>query len=161
MGKPIGNGHPMAAVVTTRAIADAFDTGMKYFNTFGGNPVSCAVGMAVLDEIETHGLQERAGDVGAHLLAGLRALATRHDVIGDVRGLGLYLGIELVADKDTREPAGAAARYVSERLKDEGVFTYPTGADSNILKVKPPMTFTGEHADLFLTVLDDVLTSDW
>ena len=161
MGKPIGNGHPLAAVVTTREIADAFDSGMKYFNTFGGNPVSCAVGMAVLDEIETRGLQSRAGDVGAYLLDRLRALAGRHEIIGDVRGVGLYLGIELVSDRSTREPAGVAARYLSERLKDEGVFTYPTGAGDNILKVKPPMTFSREHADLFVAVLDDILTSDW
>lgn len=161
MGKPIGNGHPLAAVVTTRAIADAFDTGMKYFNTFGGNPVSCAAGMAVLDEIAAHGLQARAADVGAYLLDNLRTLASRHTIIGDVRGLGLYLGIELVSDRKTREPAGAAAHYISERMKDEGVFVYPTGAADNILKIKPPMTFTREHADLFVTVLDDVLSSDW
>lgn len=161
MGKPIGNGHPLAAVVTTRAIADAFDTGMKYFNTFGGNPVSCAVGMAVLDEIEGRGLQANAADVGDYFLHALEALATRHQIIGDVRGLGLYLGVELVSDRQTREPATGAARYISERMKDEGVFTYPTGACDNILKLKPPMTFTREHADLFVAVLDDVLSSDW
>ena len=106
MGKPIGNGHPMAAVVTTRAIADAFANGMEYFNTFGGNPVSCAAGLAVLDVIEDEGLQAHAHDVGAALLRDLEALAERHALIGDVRGLGLFLGAELVTDRATPRPGG-------------------------------------------------------
>lgn len=159
MGKPIGNGHPMAAVVTTRAIADAFDTGMKYFNTFGGNPVSCAIGTAVLDEIVAQGLQEGAAETGRHfhqLLSGLD-----HPLIGDVRGHGLYLGLELVRDRETQEPAGPEAFLVSELMKDEGVIVYPTGPDGNVLKIKPPMTFTPDDATLFTTVLDEVLHRDW
>src|SRR5205814_1550246 len=104
-GKPIGNGHPLGAVVTTRAIADSFDNGMEYFNTFGGNPVSCAVGLAVLDVIHEEGLQENAQRVGTHLMEGMRALMEKYVLIGDVRGLGLFIGIELVLDRQTLAPA--------------------------------------------------------
>lgn len=161
MGKPIGNGHPLAAVVTTREIADAFDTGMKYFNTFGGNPVSCAIGLAVLDEIAERDLQRHAADTGRHFKAVLDAVAARHDLIGDVRGHGMYLGVELVRDRASREPAGAEALHVSELMKDEGVLAYPTGAAGNVLKLKPPLTFTAADADLFGTVLDEVLGRAW
>ena len=161
MGKPIGNGHPMAAVVTTREIADAFDTGMKYFNTFGGNPVSCAIGTAVLDEIAAQGLQEGAADTGRHFAGVLTDLAAKHELIGDVRGHGLYLGIELVRDRETKLPAADEASLISELMKDEGVIVYPTGADGNVLKIKPPMTFTADDADLFASVLDEILSRDW
>lgn len=161
MGKPIGNGHPMAAVVTTRAIADAFDSGMKYFNTFGGNPVSCAIGEAVLDEIAERGLQAQAKTTGRHLRDALSALAQRHELIGDVRGRGLYLGVELVRDRSTREPATEEALVVSELMKDEGVLVYPTGLAGNILKIKPPLPFSPVDADLFATVLDETLERDW
>jgi len=161
MGKPIGNGHPLAAVVTTREIADEFDTGMKYFNTFGGNPVSCAIGLAVLDEIVEEGLQQHAAETGHHFKDVLEALAGRHELIGDVRGHGMYLGVELVRDRGTKEPAGAEALHVSELMKDEGVLVYPTGATGNVLKIKPPLTFTAEDADLFGTTLDEVLGCDW
>ena len=109
MGKPLGNGHPMAALVTTPAIASSFANGMEFFSTFGGNTVSCAVGLAVLDVLRDERLQEHARAVGERLLAGLRALLTRYEVIGDVRGSGLFLGVELVRDRATREPAGRAA----------------------------------------------------
>ncbi len=161
MGKPIGNGHPMAAVVTTREIADAFDTGMKYFNTFGGNPVSCAVGTAVLDEIAEEDLQARARATGAHFKEALLAVADRHEIIGDVRGRGMYLGVELVRDRATMEPAGAEAMWISELMKDEGVIVYPTGASNHVLKLKPPLTFTGQDADLFAAAFDEVLSRDW
>ncbi len=161
MGKPMGNGYPLGAVVTTRAIADAFDSGMKYFNTYGGNPVACAVGTAVLDQIEERALQENAAQVGGHLMRRLVTLAQRHPVIGDVRGVGLYAGIEFVTDPDTRHPAGRVARYVAERMKDEGVLTYSTGTFDNVLKIKPPMTFGRDHAELFVEVLDHVLSGDW
>lgn len=157
MGKPIGNGHPLAALVTTREIADAFDTGMKYFNTFGGNPVSCEIGLAVLDEIEERGLQHNAAAVGGRFLERLHELADHHPIIGDVRGHGLYLGVELVRDRSTREPAAAEAMEISERLKDEGVISYPTGVHNNVLKLKPPMTITDEDTDVFVTTLDGVL----
>jgi 4-aminobutyrate aminotransferase-like enzyme len=161
MGKPIGNGHPLAAVVTTREIADAFDTGMKYFNTFGGNPVSCAIGLAVLDEIAERDLQRHAADTGRHFKAVLDAVAARHALIGDVRGHGMYLGVELVGDRASREPAAAEALHVSELMKDEGVLVYPTGAAGNVLKIKPPLTFTAADADLFGAVLDEVLHRAW
>ncbi|MEU4292866.1 aminotransferase class III-fold pyridoxal phosphate-dependent enzyme [Kribbella sp. NPDC026596] len=161
MGKPIGNGHPMAAVVTTREIADAFDTGMKYFNTFGGNPVSCAIGTAVLDEIAEQDLQARAAETGREFRSRLEQLAARHELIGDVRGHGMYLGVELVRDRTTKEPAGQEALLVSELMKDEGVLVYPTGSAGNVLKLKPPLTFTKRDAELFTDVLDEVLTRDW
>jgi 4-aminobutyrate aminotransferase-like enzyme len=161
MGKPIGNGHPMAAVVTTREIADAFDAGMRYFNTFGGNPVSCAVGMAVLDEIEEAGLQRHAAETGRYLKDALAALAAKHELVGDVRGHGMYLGVELVRDRDTKEPATAEALHLCELMKDEGVLVYPTGPDNSVLKIKPPLPFTAADADLFTAALDDVLGRDW
>ena len=113
MGKPIGNGHPLGAVVTTRAIADAFANGMEYFNTFGGNPVSAAIGLAVLDVIEEERLQEHARVTGERLIGGLRGLADRHEAIGDVRGMGLFIGIDLVRDRVTREPATELARELA------------------------------------------------
>jgi 4-aminobutyrate aminotransferase-like enzyme len=161
MGKPMGNGHPMAAVVTTRAIADAFDTGMKYFNTFGGNPVSCAIGGAVLDEIGEQGLQRHAEVTGRHFRNVLTALAAQHPIIGDVRGRGMYLGVELIREPSTKEPAAAEALWISELMKDEGVIVYPTGPTGSVLKIKPPLTFTTADADLFATVLDEVLRRDW
>lgn len=159
MGKPLGNGHPIAAVVTTRAIADAFDDGVKYFNTFGGNPVSCAIGTAVLDIVQGDGLQSRAADVGTYFLKSLEQLKSRHDVIGDVRGRGLYLGVELVRDRQTLEPADVEALAISERMKDAGVIVYPTGAHANVLKIKPPMIFDPHHVDVFVEVLDGVLSA--
>lgn len=159
MGKPLGNGHPIAAVVTTRAIADAFDDGVKYFNTFGGNPVSCAIGTAVLDIVQGDGLQSRATDVGAYFLQSLEQLKSRHEVIGDVRGRGLYLGVELVRNRETQEPADEEALAISERMKDKGVIVYPTGAHGNVLKIKPPMIFGPGHVDVFVEVLDSVLAA--
>ncbi|HVA61566.1 MAG TPA: aminotransferase class III-fold pyridoxal phosphate-dependent enzyme [Mycobacteriales bacterium] len=161
MGKPMGNGFPLAAVVTTRAIADAFDNGMKYFNTFGGNPVACAVGSAVLDVIREEGLQEKARDVGGYLRDRLRALADRHELIGDVRGRGLYLGVELVRDRSTKQPASREAFLVSELLKEEGVIVYPNGDHDNVLKLKPPMVFSRTDADILVDALDDILGRSW
>ncbi|MFI5614125.1 aminotransferase class III-fold pyridoxal phosphate-dependent enzyme [Amycolatopsis sp. NPDC051903] len=157
MGKPLGNGHPIAAVVTTRDIADAFDTGMKYFNTFGGNPVSCAIGETVLDIVQGDGLQEHAAETGAYFLAALQELQQRHELVGDVRGQGLYLGVELV--RDGGEPAAAEAYAVAEAMKDRGVIVYPNGVLDNVLKLKPPMVFGREHADLFTETLDAVLAT--
>lgn len=157
MGKPMGNGHPIAAVVTTREIADSFDRGMKYFNTFGGNPVSCAIAGAVLDEVQDRGLQEHALHTGAHFLKGLRQLGERDSRIGDVRGEGLYLGVEFVWDRETKEPAGAFTSEVCERMRERGVVVYPNGVHGNCLKIKPPMTFTDDDADRFVTTLAAVL----
>jgi 4-aminobutyrate aminotransferase-like enzyme/Ser/Thr protein kinase RdoA (MazF antagonist) len=157
MGKPLGNGHPLAAVVTTREIADAFDTGMKYFNTFGGNPVSCAIGSTVLDIIIGDGLQQHANDVGRYFRDSLRQVQQRHDLIGDVRAQGLYLGVELVRDRDTKEPAKDEAFEVTELMKEEGVIVFPNGVYDNVLKIKPPMTFGNEHVDIYCEALDRVL----
>jgi 4-aminobutyrate aminotransferase-like enzyme len=158
MGKPLGNGHPLAAVVTTREIADAFDTGMKYFNTFGGNPVSCAIGSTVLDIVIGEGLQQHAKAVGAYFRDSLRQVQQHHPLIGDVRAQGLYLGVELVRDPDTKEPATVEAFEVTELMKEEGVIVFPNGVYDNVLKIKPPMAFQREHVDVYCEALDRVLT---
>ncbi|MBW3534012.1 MAG: aminotransferase class III-fold pyridoxal phosphate-dependent enzyme [Gemmatimonadetes bacterium] len=160
LGKPMGNGHPLGAVVTTSEIAQSFANGMEYFNTFGGNPVSCAVGMAVLDVIEEEDLQARASRVGERLLAGLSELATRHPIVGDVRGAGLYLGVELVSDPETPTPAGRHAFWVVERMRDHGILLSTDGPDQNVVKNKPPMVFGDDDAERLVEVLDRVLQED-
>ena len=157
MGKPIGNGHPIGAVVTTPEIAASFANGMEYFNTFGGNPVSCAVGLAVLDVIRDEGLQENARDTGEYLLSGLRDLAERHSIIGDARGLGMFLGFELVRNRETKEPAAAEAGELVNRMKDRGVLLSTDGPFHNVIKIKPPLIFSREDADFLLRNLDAVL----
>ena len=161
MGKPIGNGHPLAAVVTTRAIAESFQTGMEYFNTFGGNPVSCAIGLSVLDVIEEEKLQANAHVVGEHLLNGLRELQGEHPIIGDVRGRGLFLGLELVRHRETLEPAAEEATYLVNRMKDSGVLNSTDGPLENVIKLKPPLVFTKANANEFLDRLRDVLREDF
>jgi ethanolamine-phosphate phospho-lyase len=160
MGKPIGNGHPLAAVVTTPEIAASFRTGMEYFNTYGGNPVSCAVGLAVLDVIRDEHLRQNALDVGARLKDGLERLKERHPVIGDVRGLGLFLGVELVLDRKTLAPATDEAAHVVERMKDKKVLVSADGPFRNVLKFKPPLVFARADAERFLETLDSVLGED-
>jgi 4-aminobutyrate aminotransferase-like enzyme/Ser/Thr protein kinase RdoA (MazF antagonist) len=161
MGKPIGNGHPLAAVVTSPKIAASFDNGMEYFNTYGGNPVSCAVGLAVLNVIEEERLQENALKVGERLKTGLARLMIRHPIIGDVRGLGLFLGIELVRDRQTLEPAAIEACYIIERMKEHGILVGTDGPLHNVLKIKPPMVFTESDADRFVSTLDRILSEDF
>ncbi|MFO7714987.1 aminotransferase class III-fold pyridoxal phosphate-dependent enzyme [Desulfosarcina sp.] len=160
LGKPMGNGHPLAAVVTTPEIAGAFNNGMEYFNTYGGNPVSCAVGMAVLDVIETEGLQENARQVGAHLHQRLSGLKEQSPLVGDVRGLGLYLGVELVTDHDTLAPAADEAAYICNRMKDYGFLISTDGPLHNVLKLKPPIIFTIQDADALVDALEKVLAED-
>lgn len=160
MGKPIGNGHPLAAVVTTPEIAAAFANGMEYFNTFGGNPVSCAIGLAVLDVIEEEQLQAHALRVGDRLMNGLRALMPSYPLIGDVRGLGLFVGAELVLDRDAKTPAGAHASYVANRMRDHGILISTDGPDHNVLKLKPPLVFDEADADRLIATLDKVLQED-
>jgi 4-aminobutyrate aminotransferase-like enzyme/Ser/Thr protein kinase RdoA (MazF antagonist) len=160
LGKPIGNGFPLGAVITTRAIAEAFANGMEFFSTFGGNPVGCAVGLAVLDVLAEERLQERALRVGGHSLAGLRALEDHHPLVGDVRGSGLFLGIELVRDRERREPAGEEASYVVNRLRDRGILTGTDGPHENVLKIRPPLVVSESDVDLFVSTLDDVLGED-
>lgn len=157
MGKPIGNGHPIGAVVTTREIAAAFDTGMEYFNTFGGNPVSSAVGNAVLDVIEGESLQENALLVGTELMSALRAVAERHDVIGDVRGAGLFIGIEMVADRTSQEPAPSLTKRIVEHAKSEGVLLSIDGPHSNVIKIKPPLVFSSVDATRLVSVVEEAL----
>jgi 4-aminobutyrate aminotransferase-like enzyme/Ser/Thr protein kinase RdoA (MazF antagonist) len=161
LGKPIGNGHPLGAVVTTPEIAASFNNGMEYFNTFGGNPVSCATGLAVLDVIAEERLQDHALRVGNYLMNGLRELMNSHALIGDVRGLGLFIGIELVLDRQTRSPAAEQASYLVNRLKDHGVLISADGPLHNVLKIKPPLVFTEANADYLLVTLDRILREDF
>jgi 4-aminobutyrate aminotransferase-like enzyme/aminoglycoside phosphotransferase (APT) family kinase protein len=156
MGKPIGNGHPLAAVVTTPEIADAFDNGMEYFNTFGGNPVSCAVGLAVLDVIRTEKLQDNALETGRFMLNGLRELKDKHPHIGDVRGLGLFIGIELVRDRETLTPAKEEAYIIAEQMKEEGILVSVDGPLYNVIKIKPPLVFTKDNAQRYIDTLDKI-----
>ena len=160
LGKPMGNGHPLAAVVTTPEIANAFHNGMEYFNTYGGNPVSCAVGLAVLDVIEAEGLQENARRVGAYLLERLSTLKEKSTLVGDVRGLGLYLGVELVTDHDTLAPAADEAAYICNRMKDYGFLISTDGPLHNVLKFKPPIIFSKENADALVDALGKVFAED-
>lgn len=157
MGKPIGNGHPMAAVVTTPEIAASFVSGMEYFNTFGGNPVSCAIALSVLDVIADERLQENARRVGNFLMDGLRELQQRHDGIGDVRGRGLFIGAELVRDRETRTPDQPRAKAVVEAMKARHVLLSTEGPDDNVLKIKPPIVFSQANAEEFLDKLGRVL----
>ena len=157
MGKPMGNGHPLAGVVTTPQIAAAFNNGMEYFNTFGGNPVSCAVGLAVLDVIEDEHLQENARRVGAKLKAGLLDLQTRYPLIGDVRGEGLFLGIELVRDRASLEPATAEAYRIEEELLARQILVSVDGIHHNVIKLKPPMVFNEADAERLIRELETIL----
>lgn len=160
LGKPIGNGHPLGAVVTTRKIADAFDNGMEYFNTTGGNPVSCAAGLAVLDVLEEEKLQAHALEVGTFLKGLLVELSGKYDIIGDVRGMGLFLGVELVLDEDLT-PAAEEAAYVVERLRDHGILMSTDGPLHNVLKIKPPMAFNKKNAIFFVDTLEKILKEDF
>jgi 4-aminobutyrate aminotransferase-like enzyme len=157
MGKPMGNGHPLSAVATRTDIVERFAERGQYFNTFGGNPVSCAAGLAVLDVIENENLQQNALDVGQYLVDGLNELAGRHECIGDIRGTGLFLAVDLVNDRETREPATELASAVVNGLRDRGVLTGSIGPHDNILKLRPPMVFSRENADYFLGIVDGVL----
>jgi 4-aminobutyrate aminotransferase-like enzyme/Ser/Thr protein kinase RdoA (MazF antagonist) len=160
LGKPIGNGFPLAAVITTAEIAESFNNGMEFFSTFGGNPVACAAGRAVLDVLEEEHLQENALRVGLHLINRLKALQERLALIGDVRGSGLFLGIDLVLDRDTREPAPLQASYVVNRLRDCGVLTGTDGPYHNVIKLRPPLIFSQADAELFVRKLDAILQED-
>jgi len=158
LGKPIGNGYPLGAVVTTREIAASFDNGMEFFSTFGGSTVSCAAGLATLETVLQEDLQAHAQRVGARLLAGLHALATRHEVIGDVRGRGLFIGVELVSDGSTLAPATAAAARIVNTVRGRGVLLGTEGPFHNILKIRPPMPFDERDADRLVAVLEEALT---
>lgn len=158
LGKPIGNGHPMAAVITTRKIADAFANGMEYFNTFGGNPVSASIGLAVLNVIRDERLRNHCDAVGKQLMDGVKALAERHPLIGDVRGMGLFNGTEFVKSRKTLEPAAHELNTVIAAMKREhGILLSSEGPLHNVLKIKPPVVFNKLNCEQFLAALDDVL----
>jgi len=157
LGKPIGNGHPLGAVVTSPEIAASFANGMEYFNTFGGNPVSCATGLAVLDVIRDEELQQNALEVGTYLKEQLRLLQARHVLIGDVRGQGLFVGIELVRDRGTLEPADREATQLIERMKDRRILLSTDGPFHNVIKIKPPLVFSAKDADVLVSGLGSVL----
>ena len=161
MGKPLGNGHPMAALVTTPAIAASFANGMEFFSTFGGNTVSCAVGLAVLDVLRDEQLQAHALAVGAQMLDGLRALMARYEVIGDVRGSGLFLGAELVRDRETREPAGPAASFVANRFREAGILLGTDGPHHNVVKIRPPMPFEAADGDRLVETFESILAENF
>jgi len=161
MGKPIGNGHPIGAVVTTRAIADAFNNGMEYFNTFGGNPVSCAIGKEVLQIIKDEKLQENALAMGNYLKQELTSLSKEFPIIGDVRGHGLFLGFELVKDRNTLEPAATQNSYLANRMKNHGILMSTDGLYHNVIKIKPPIVFNQKNADFLLEQLQKVLKEDF
>ncbi len=161
MAKAAGNGYPLGFVVTRREIAETFASQGSFFSSVGGSPVSCAVGLAVLDTIEAEGLQHNAATVGAYLRERLDDLAARHAMIGFVHGHGLYQGVELVRDAQTREPATAEAAALCERLLDLGVVCQPTGDHSNVLKVKPPLCLTRRSADVFVDALHTALATGW
>lgn len=158
LGKPIGNGHPLAAVIVTEKIAAAFNNGMEYFNTFGGNPVSMETGLAVLKVIEEEGLQQQAAETGQVLLQGLQALMEKHPLIGDVRGHGLFVGAELVKSRTTKEPAVEEINRVVEKMKDRGFLLSTDGPLHNVLKIKPPLVFSKKNATAFVHHLDAVLS---
>ena len=159
LGKPIGNGHPMACVVTTPEVARAFANGMEYFNSFGGNPVSCAVGLAVLDVIEEEGLQEKALRTGTYLLDRFKNFEQRFEKIGHIRGHGLFLGIELVKDRETIEPDSDSAGAITNFLRNEGVLLSIDGPSNNVLKFKPPMVFSQSDAEMFCEKLEQAFAA--
>ena len=157
MGKPMGNGHPLAAVVTRRELVTGFTRTAHYFNTFGGNPVSSAAGLAVLDVIEKEGLQDNALTVGKRLTDGLNELSARHQCIGDIRGTGLFLAVEFVSDREVRTPDARLTRELVNDLRHRGVLTGSIGPDDNIIKLRPPMVLTLDDADFLLATLDESL----
>ncbi|HSE18985.1 MAG TPA: aminotransferase class III-fold pyridoxal phosphate-dependent enzyme [Pyrinomonadaceae bacterium] len=147
LGKPIGNGHPIGAVITTRAIADSFDNGMEFFSTFGGNNVSCAIGLKVLEVVHEENLQAHAQSVGDHLLARLHDLHPRHEVIREIRGSGLFLGVELAEN----------ASHVVNQMRERGILMGTEGPLNNVIKIRPPMPFSMADADQLVETLDEVL----
>ena len=157
MGKPMGNGYPISAVVTSADVIESFQRDAHYFNTFGGTPVACAAALAVLEVIEHQDLQANALETGKYLLDGLEDLATDQTIIGDIRGSGLFIGIDLVRDHESREPATTETDKAVNLLRQHGVLIGSTGKHDNVLKIRPPMVFSKENADLLLGKLRIVL----
>ncbi|MFT5233752.1 MAG: 4-aminobutyrate aminotransferase-like enzyme [Candidatus Krumholzibacteriia bacterium] len=159
LGKPIGNGFPLAALITRNTIAEKFANGMEFFSTFGGNTVACAIGKTVLAVVQEEKLQAHALAVGDVLLKGLHKLKDRHEMIGDVRGKGLFLGIELVKSRDSLEPAPTKTSRVVNKMKEAGVLIGTDGPLHNVLKIRPPMPFNDSNAETLLSALDEALSS--
>ena len=157
LGKPIGNGFSMAAVITTPAIVESLMKKSEFFSTTGGNPVACAVGLAVLDVLEREGLQERAARVGRILRTQIEKLAEHHSLIGEVRGVGLFIGVELVRNHTTLEPAAKETSAVVNRMRELGVLVGIDGPYSNVLKIRPPLVFDENHARQLTDALDQAL----
>ncbi|AUH35457.1 aminotransferase class III-fold pyridoxal phosphate-dependent enzyme [Paracoccus tegillarcae] len=160
LGKPIGNGHPIGVVITTPAIARAFEKGPEFFSTFGGSTLSCRMGKTVLDIVDDEGLMQNAQAMGERLMQGLAGLAARHALIGDVRGQGLFIGVEMVTDRDLRHPATRQTSYVLNRMREERVLIGCEGPDNNILKIRPPLTIDAEDVDMLLDRLDLILSEN-
>lgn len=159
LGKPMGNGHPISGVVARGELIDAFRRREMYFNTFAGNPVSCAAGLAVLEVIEREHLVENAAAVGEYVLQSLKRLQSRHGIIGDVRGRGLFFGIDLVTSRESRTPATAETKRIVNRMRERGILMGHIGEHGNVLKLRPPLPFSKDNADLLTSTLDDVLGS--
>ena len=160
LGKPIGNAFPLAAVVSTPEIAASFNNGMEFFSTFGGNPVACTAGLAVLDILEEEHLQGNALRVGNYLITRLKSLQEKHALVGDVRGSGLFLGLDLVVNRETREPAPQQASYIVNRLRERGILAGTDGPHHNVIKLRPPLMFSQADADLFIATLEPILAED-
>ena len=161
IAKAMGNGQPLGAVITTRAIAEAFGDQGNFFSSAGGSPVSCVVGSTVLDIIKSDGLQANAAAVGDHLIARCTELMNRFPIIGAVHGMGLYLGVELVRDRQTLDPATTECAAICDRLRERGVIVQPTGERANVLKMKPPMILSMDEADFYVDQLEHVLSHGW
>ncbi len=155
LGKPMANGHPIGAVVTTDAVAKSFETGMEFFSSFGGNPVSCAIGTAVLDVIEQEGLQERALEVGTYFISELWNLQEKHSVIADIRGSGMFLGIDIA--KEDRTPNTELAQFLKNGMKERHILVGTDGPADNVIKIKPPLSFNKRNVDTVISELSDLL----
>ncbi len=157
LGKPIGNGHPLGVVVTTQEIADSFAKGPEYFSTFGGSNLSCRMGKEVLEIVDDEGLMDNARVMGERLLNGLNLLQKQHDIVGDVRGCGLFIGVDLVEDSESRAPGTAIADYVKNRMLENRILVGTEGPADNVLKIRPPLTIELDDVDMILAVMDQVL----
>ena len=157
LGKPIGNGHPLGVVVTTRQIADSFAKGPEFFSTFGGSTLSCRTGLEVLHIVEDERLQQNAKNMGDILLAGLQEFKERYEIVGDVRGYGLFIGLDLVMNRQTRDPGTVLADYVKNRMREHRILMGSEGPYDNILKIRPPLTIEKKDIDYILEVFDKVL----
>lgn len=157
LGKPIGNGHPIGVLVTSRAIADSFAQGPEYFSTFGGSNLSCRIGKEVLDIVDDENLMDNALQMGNFLIDGLHRLHDKYDIVGDVRGQGLFIGLDLVTDKVSRTPGADIADYVKNRMRENRILMGTEGPADNILKIRPPMSIERQDALMILNVMDKVL----